>query len=245
MDIKPLRGFEHYLEIGDDHVEKNSVLLGDDYQMIADLDNLFTNCLNIALPDDSNLAIPAFLNLISHQEFYAAMASFLRLHKTQSFRCLRAALDSTFTAYYLLKNPDQTELYLNKGKNPSAWESIFRNIKVTIKHNRSVYPLAAGLPEIYDLCSKFSHADPEGIFHKYFMDKRRLRLYVQYFDFEKTSDEYRKWYAFLLFFFFKIFLIYWDEMLKGRAGKMKRDIDYLIKEYRTKITVLRKKYPVR
>jgi hypothetical protein len=108
-----------------------------------------------------------------------------------------------------------------------------------------VYPLAAGLPEIYDRCSKFSHADPEGIFHKYFMDKKKSRLYVEYFDFEKTADEYRKWYAFLLFSFFKIFLIYWHEMLKGRAGKMKRDIDAMIKEYRAKITILRRQYPVR
>jgi len=34
-------------------------------------------------------------------------------------------------------------------------------------------------------------------------------------------------------------------MLKGRAGKMKRDIDAMIKEYRAKITVLRRQYPVR
>jgi hypothetical protein len=245
MDIKPLRGFEHYLEIGDDHVDKHIVLLGENYQLIAELDDLFTNCLNIPLPDDSNLAIPAFLNLISHQEFYAAMASFLRLHKTQSFRCLRAALDSTFTAYYLLKNPDQTGLYINRSGDRTAWEKIFRTIKVTIKHNQKIYPLAAGLPGIYDLCSKFSHADPEGIFHKYFMDKKQSRLYVQYFDFERTSDDYRKWYIFLLFSFFKIFLIYWNEMLKSRAGKMKRDIDVLIRDYRSKINILRRKYPVR
>lgn len=245
MNIKPLRGFEHYIEIEDDHVSKNVSLLGDEYQLISGLDDLFTNCFNIKLPDDSNLAIPAFLNLISHQEFYAAMASFLRLHKTQSFRCLRAALDSTFTAYYLLKNPDHTELFLNKSGDPQAWEKTFRAIKVTLKHNRKVFPLAVGLPEIYDLCSKFSHADPEGIFHRYFMDKKGSRLYAQYFDFEATSDDYRKWYAFLLFSFFKLFLIYWNEMLKMRAGSMKKEIDYLIKEYKVKINTLRKKYPVR
>jgi hypothetical protein len=71
------------------------------------------------------------------------MSSFLRLHKTQSFRCLRAALDSTFTAYYLLKNPDQTELYLNRTENPSAWEKIFRNIKANKNITGICAPLAS------------------------------------------------------------------------------------------------------
>jgi hypothetical protein len=245
MEIKFLEGFEHYLAIEDDNLSKTVDILAGDYPLVPELDNLYNSCLKITLPSDSSIMIPAFLHLISHQEFYCGMAAFLRLHKTQSFRCLRAALDSTFTAYYLLKNPDKTEIYLDKSANTSAWENLFRNIKATIKNNRNIFPLAAGLPEVHDLCSKFSHADPEGIFHKYFVNKQEKRLYAQYFDFEKTPNDYRIWFAFLLFYFFKVFLIYWHEMLKNRAGKRKKEIEYLIKEYKVKIDDFRKRYPLR
>lgn len=243
MDIKFLEGFEHYLEVEDDNLSKTIAILAEEYPLLLELDHLYNSCLNISLPSDSNIEIPAFLHLISHQEFYGGMAAFLRLHKTQSFRCLRAALDSTFTAYYLLKYPDKTEVYMERGKNSSAWENLFRNIKATIKNNKNIFPLAAGLPEIHDLCSKFAHADPEGIFHKYFMDKGEKRLYAQYFDFEKTIGEYKKWFVFLLFYFFKIFLIYWGEMLKSQAGKRKKEIEYLVGEYKLKIKDLRRRYP--
>ena len=245
MGIKLLEGFEDYLTIENDNLSKTVAVLAKDYPLLLDLDNLYNSCLDITLPAESNIMIPAFLHLITQQEFYAGMASFLKLHKTQSFRCLRAAFDSTFTAYYLLKNPDKTEIYLNKIENSATWDNLFRNIKVTIRNNPKVFPLAVGLPEIYDLCSKFAHADPEGIFHRYFMNKQEKRLYAQYFDFEQTPDDYRKWFAFLLFYFFKVFLIYWHEMLKNKAGKSKKEIQHSIKEYKTKIDDFRRRYPLR
>jgi hypothetical protein len=244
MDIKLLRGFEHYLAMEDENLSKSIAILEEDFHLALELDDLFNVCLDITLPDEPNLRISAFLNLISHQEFYSGIASFLRLHKAQSFRCLRAALDSTFTAYYLLKNPDQTEIFLDKSGKAARWEQLFRNIKMTIKNNKKDFPLSAGLPEVYDLCSKFAHADPEGIFHKYFIDKKGQRLYAHYFDYEKTHDDYRKWFAFLLFSFFKIFSVYWHEMLKDRAGTRKKEIAYLVRQYKAKISGLRKKYPL-
>lgn len=244
MDIKLLEGFEHYLAIEDDNISKTLAMLSDDYPLLLELDSLYNSCLNITLPAESNLMIPAFLHLISHQEFYCGMASFLRLHKTQSFRCLRAALDSTFTAYYLLKNPDKTKIYMDKSGNTSTWDNLFRTIKSTIKNNQYTFPLAVGLPDIYDLCSKFAHADPEGIFHKYFMNKQEKRLYAQYFDFEKNTSDFKKWFAFLLFYFYKVFLIYWHEMLKNKAGSKKKEIESQIREYKVKINDFRRAYPV-
>jgi hypothetical protein len=245
MDIKSLEGFEHYLAVENDNLSNGTAILGNDYQLVFDLDNLFDVCLNITLPENSNFEISAFLYLITHQEFYCGTASFLRLHKTQSFRCLRAALDSTFTAYYLLKNPDKIETYLDKSRNGASWDNVFRNIKPIIKNNRKIFPLAVGLTDIYDLCSKFSHADPEGILHKYFMNKEEKRLYAHYFDFEKTSTDYKKWFAFFSFYFFKIFLIYWHEMLKKEAGKRKKSIEYLIREFRLKVNDFRRRYALR
>jgi hypothetical protein len=244
MGMKLLEGFEDYLAIENDNLSKTITILAQDYPLLLDLDNLYNSCLHITLPADSNIMIPAFLHLVTQQEFYTGMASFLKLHKTQSFRCLRAAFDSTFTAYYLLKNPDKVETYVNKVKNSATWDSLFRNMKAIVKNNPKIFPLAIGLPEIYDLCSKFAHADPEGIFHRYFMSKHEKRLYAQYFDFEKTADDYKRWFAFLLFYFFKVFLIYWHEMLKNKAGKGKKEIQRLISQYKIRINDFRRRYPL-
>lgn len=242
--MRQLSDFSEYLEIESQNLERAVAILGEDYRFVSDLDNLYGTCVNIPLPDNPDLMIPAFLFLISHQEYYCSVASFMRLHKTGSFRCLRAALDSTFTAYYLLKNPDRTESYVHKGEDPSTWDYLFRNIKATIKNNKKIFPLATGLPEVHDLCSKFAHADPEGIFHKYLMDKKELKLQVQYFDYDDTPGDFKRWYTFFIHNFFKIFLIYWHEMLKKEAGKLKKDINNLVKEYKSNITDLRKHYPL-
>jgi len=245
MSPKIIRGFEHFLAIEDENVSKNIEMLENDYALILDLDNIYSSCVTITLPDDENLMIPAFLYLISHQEFYYGMASFLRIHKTQSYRSLRVALDSTFTAYYLLKYPDDIELYLNKNTNSPQWEKVFRNIKVTIRNNLNQFPSAAGLLQVHDLCSKFAHADPAGILHKYFMDKERNILHVNYFDYENSPHDYKKWFAFFLFYFFRVFLVYWNEMLKKNSGALKQEITYLIKDYKDKIKELRGTYPLR
>lgn len=245
MSPRVIRGFEHFLSIEEENVAKNVAALDDDYSLILDLDNIFCACVTITLPDDENLMIPAFLYLISHQEFYYGMASFLRFHKTQSFRSLRVALDSTFTAYYLLKYPEEIELYLNRDSNSSQWERVFRNIKLTIRNNHKKFPYAAGLLQVHDLCSKFAHADPAGILHKYFMDKDQKILHVNYFDYENSPHEYKKWFAFFQFYFFRVFLVYWNEMLIKNAGGMKKEIMFLIKNYKVKIKELRSAYPLR
>jgi len=244
MKRRTIEGFEHFLSIEDKHLSDTIAFLGKDYQLILDLDTLYFSCLKVALPADDTLVMPAFLYLISHQEFYYGMAAFLRRHKAQSFRCLRAALDSTFTAYYLLKNPDETEKFLNKNVYYPMGENPFRNLKATIKNNQKMFPLAGGLMKVHDLCSKFSHADPESIFHKYFMDREDMVLHVKYFDYEKKPRDYKKWYAYLLFHFFRVFLIYWNEMLRKDAGSMKKEIAQLVADYTVRINAYRKKYPV-
>jgi hypothetical protein len=243
MDLTELKGFEHYLATENDNVAQGIAMLENDFQLILDLDNLYDVCLHIRLPDDPRFKIPAFLSLISHQEFYSGMAAFLRFHKAQAFRCLRAALDSAFTAYYLLKNPDETNSYVDKTGNSPKWESVFRNIKLTIKNNQKDFPFAAGLPEIHDLCSRFAHADPEGILHRYYIDSEEQRLYVHYFDYDKTHADFKKWFAFILFYFYKAFSIYWHEMLAEYSGKRKKEIQHLIRSFKARIYRLRKRYP--
>jgi hypothetical protein len=245
MSPSVIRGFEHFHEIENDNTGKNLSVLGDDYALILNLDTIYCSCVTITLPDDENLMMPAFLYLISHQEFYYGMASFLRLHKTQSFRSLRVALDSTFTAYYLLKNPDDIGLYLSRSTHAPEWERVFRNIKLTIRNNQKKFPSAAGLLQVHDMCSKFAHADPAGILHKYFMDRDRKILHVNYFDYENSPQEYKKWFSFFLFYYFRVFLVYWNEMLKKNAGGMQKEITQLIKDFKGKMKELRSTYPFR
>ncbi|GEM_PF-1059990 len=246
-DMHPnvIQGFGHFLSSEHVHIEQSVAMLRDDYGLIVDLDNIFSSCLTITLPDDESLMIPAFLYLISHQEFYYGMASFLRLHKTQTFRSLRVALDSTFTAYYLLKNPEESELYLNRDSAPARWERIFRNIKLTLRNDSRAFPYAAGLLQVHDLCSRFAHADPAGILHKYHMDRTQKRLHVHYFDYERSPDDYRKWFAFFQFYFFRVFLVYWNQMLSRYAGTLKKEIAHAIGEYRNRVTILRDTHPIR
>ncbi len=237
-----IRDFEHFLGYEHDNIGQNVAALGDGYALIHDLDTLYCTCIAITLPDEEHLKIPAFLYLISHQEFYYAMASFLRLHRTQSFRSLRVALDSTFTAYYLLRNPDEIDLYLSRSAQPRQWESIFRNIKLTIRNNSKQFPHATGLFQVHDMCSKFAHADPAGILHKYFMDTERKILHVDYFDFENSAHDYKKWFSFFLYYFFRIFLIYWHEMLTKYAGPAKTDVARSIRDYKDRMKTLRAAY---
>lgn len=73
MDIKSLEGFEHFLEVEEDNFSKTVAIPGDDYNLVLELDNLYNSCLSISLPSDENIMIPAFLYLISHQEYYTGM----------------------------------------------------------------------------------------------------------------------------------------------------------------------------
>lgn len=58
--------------------------------------------------------MPVFLYLNVHREYYLSIANLLRLHSSKSFNCLRSALDMAFTAYYLLKNPEDTKIFMYK-----------------------------------------------------------------------------------------------------------------------------------
>lgn len=244
MNAKQINGFTHFAGIEEENVLINIANLGEDFFYIIHLDTLYMSCLNSEI-DKKNLELPVFLYLISHNEFYIGMISFLRMHKTQSFRCLRAALDSVFTAYYLLKYPDKISLYLNKievQKN-KEWNKIFLNIKRTIKKDIDNFPLAGDLLEIHEFCSIYAHSDALGILHKYDLDKERSRLEAKYFDYETTED-YKKWLAFLLFFFFKIFLIFWNEIFISMVGDKQEEIRNKIIEYKEKLQILMKKYPL-
>jgi len=151
--------------------------LGKDFFLIHNLDLLYRSCTELRPIDDRSLKMPIFLYLIVNAEYYNSISSYLKLHKSISFKCMRAALDAAFTSYYLLKKPEKQVVYLSKldgEKNiemEKEWNKTFRNIKWTINDNIKAFPLAKGLPEIHEFCSIYSHSDALGILHRYQEDK--------------------------------------------------------------------------
>ncbi len=240
-----VKEFIHFLGIEKENELKTFLILENNFFLIHNLDILFHKSIEITL-NKSEYKIPAFLYLNTHREFYLSMANFLRLHSSSSFRNLRCALDSVFTAYYLLKHPDSTDAYLSNlksGKN-KEWNKIFRNIKYTIKNDIQEFPLASSLPEMHEFCSVFSHSDALGIITRYFEDQENLILAANYCDYEKNNDDYKKWLGALLTAFFRIYLIFWEELIKKIADeKLIKEINIRIKAYTEKLNEFRLKYP--
>ncbi len=244
MCADPIREFTHFFGIEEENVIINIANLGENFFLIHNLDILFRTSLEIKPLDDVNLNIPIFLYLIIHGEFYQGMAAFLRMHHSKSFVSLRIALDCAFTAYYLMKHPDKTDIYLSKlnnDKNPE-WNKVFLNIKKTIKQDIDNYPLAKGLPEIHQFCSIFSHSDPIGLLHRYRISESKLE--ATYFDYEPKLDDYNKWLARLIGPFFSIYLVFWQEIFKHKLGAKREQVETSLSEYLLRINSFIKRYPL-
>ncbi|MDD5358606.1 MAG: hypothetical protein PHX80_05645 [Candidatus Nanoarchaeia archaeon] len=244
-----IRDFIHFLGIEQENQIKSSVNLGEYFFLIHNLDILYKEALKIKV-DKKEHKIPAFLFLNVHRELYLSMTNFLRLHKGKSFCNLRSAIDSTFTAYYLLKNPDKENVYkanIKLGSEEEAeWDAIFRNIKATIKKNITDFPLAKELIEIHEFCSIFEHSDALDVLGRYVEDKEKMTLEANYFDYEETDDSYKKWLIKILFSYFMIFGLFWAEFFKERAPEeISRVINIKAKTYQTKLDELRKRFPVK
>ncbi len=248
MSTKDISDIIHFIGIEESNLLGNIANLGEDYFLIHDLDVLFQSCIRLK-PGDKNLKIPLFLYLIAHGEFYKAISSFLRIHKSISFRCMRSALDCTFTFYYLLKNPDKIDIYLSKlsgnedKEMEKNWNKTFLNIKKTIKNDIENFPLAKGLPELHEFCSIYSHSDALGILHRYYEDKESSMLQVKYFDYEKSFNDSQRWLGRILVAFFNIFLIYWREVFMQRAELKLPAIEGKITEFQKRLKTYTEKHP--
>lgn len=251
MSSSPVRDIFHFLSIEEENILKSNINLAKYFVLITELDELYKSCLTLESINKKEHKIPCFLYLIIHSEYYIAMANFLRLHQSKSFCSLRAALDCAFTAYYLLKHPDKRDVYLSKIKTENneadekEWTRIFQNIKMTIKNDIDSYPHAKILPEIHEFCSIHSHSDALGIMHRYNIDKEKLMLEAQYFDYEEKVEDYNRWLACLLFSFFRIFLIFWHEIFRPKAGSKLTELEQKIKEHDSKIRLFKENFPLR
>ncbi len=241
-----IRDFVHFLGIEQENQIKNCVNLGEYFFLIHNLDVLYKKALEIKV-DKKEYKIPAFLFLNAHRELYLSMTNFLRLHQGKSFCNLRSAIDSAFTAYYLLKNPDKETVYLAKIQPNSGeekeWNKTFKNIKATINSNIADYPYAKGLIEVHDFCSIFEHADAVDVLTRYVEDKEKLTLEANYFDYEESDDNYKKWLIHILFSFFKIFSLFWAVFFKEKAPEeISKVINQRAGVYETKLNELRKRF---
>lgn len=247
MATNEIHDFLHYLSIEEENLLKSMMNFGEDAFLVHNLDELFKFCFDLSPINDSKFKIPAFLYTNVHREFYVAVASFFRLASSKSFNCLRCAIDSTFTAYYLMQYPDKAEVYLSKviGVDNAEWNKIFRNIKETVKKDKTNFPLAEQLPEIHEFCSIHSHADAVGIMHRYMEDREELKIGGKYFDYENNIEDYKKWFGCLMLGFFKLFLIFWSAVFKDYTGEKLSLFQGKIISYQQHLESYIKKYPLR
>ncbi len=242
-----IRDFAHFLGIEEENVVKNIANFGDDFFLALNLDILYRMCLELGPIDKPELKIPTFLFLNSHREFYLGIASFFRLHQSKSFCSLRSALDSVFTASYLIKHSEKTQGYLSKlsGQEKKEWNRIFLNIKETIKKGAEFSLLEKSFTKIHEFCSVYSHSDALGIMQRYNVDKERLFLSADYFDYEDSVADYKKWFGCLLYGFSGIFLIFWNEIFKEKAGDKLETIEQRFFQFNEKLKLFMQKYPVK
>jgi len=203
-----LADFIHFLAAEKENTIKICANLGNDFYLFYNLDILFQKLLEVGIEPNKNILLPAYLFLNVHREYYLGIDHFLSLHNTKSFLNLRSAIDSTFTAYYLLKNPEKLDVYLHTIRRHEVneelkkeWKNIFLNIKRTMKENEKSFPLSKKLVEIHEFCSVYAYADALSIVTRY-ADSPRDTLELNYFDYEQTPEDYKKWMGVLLFGFF-------------------------------------------
>ncbi|MBW2544065.1 MAG: hypothetical protein JRD43_01065 [Deltaproteobacteria bacterium] len=249
MSTDTIKDIIQYFGIEESHMFGNIANLGNDFFLIHNLDVLYRSCTELRPIDDRSLKMPIFLYLIVNAEFYNSISSYLRLHKAISFKCMRSALDSAFTSYYLLKYPEKLDVYLSKlgdDKNKEMlkkWNKTFRNIKRTINDNIEEFPLAKGLPEIHEFCSIYSHSDALGILHRYQEDKGSSMLLAKYFDYEEKHDDFHKWLACVLVTYFNIWLLYWREVFIHIADNKLSEIENRIVEFQKNLKSYTEKHP--
>ena len=124
------------------------------------------------------------------------------------------------------------------------WSKTFLNIKRTIKNDIEDFPLAKGLPEIHEFCSIYSHSDAIGILHRYLEDKESGMLLAKYFDYEKDYDDFYIWLGRILVTFFRIFLIYWNEVFIHKAKDKRHIIEGKISEFQKRLKIYTKKHSI-
>ena len=218
--------FLEFLGAEESNQLKSCIHLKDVAIQIGKLDILFKTVINETSIVEEEHKIVVFLFLNVHREFYLSMANFIRLHTSKSYCNLRAAIDSTLTAYYLLNNPDKQEIYLLNRKDKCAeikavkeWNRIFKNIKSTINNSINDFPLAVDLIKTHDFCSRFAHADAIDLLTRCFENVKTGNLRVTYFDYEKTNRAYKTRLIDILSFFGEICNLFWKIVFKKRASK--------------------------
>jgi len=243
-----LNNFIHFLAAEKENTIKVCVNLGKDFFFFHNLDILFQKMLEIGIEPSKNILIPSYLFLNVHREYYLGIDHFLSLHNTKSFLNLRSAIDSTFTAYYLLKNPEKLDVYLQTIKGHKVdeelkkeWKSTFLNIKRTMKDNETSFPLSKKLVEIHEFCSVYAHADALSLVTRY-AESPGDTLELNYFDYEQTPEDYKKWMGTLLFGFFEVLIVFWKEFFESRAKNKSQEIITRLKTYNNVLTEFRGKY---
>ena len=111
--------------------------------------------------------------------------------------------------------------------------------------NITEYPNLENLLEAHEFCSIHLHPDALCVMQRYKEDSKNLTLKADYFEYQEEVGDYKKWLGCLLFYFFTIFMIFWDELFKGKAGDKIKEIEIRIKAYEGRIEEFILKNPLK
>lgn len=220
-----VKDFIEFLGAEESNQLKSCLHLREEVLLIGGLDILFRTIVDETYTDKEEHKIAVILFLNVHREFYLSMVNFVRLHTNKAFCNLRSAIDSALTAYYLLKNKDNQEVYLfdrneinKESRAKKEWSKAFRNIKATIKNNIEDYAMAEELVKAHEFCSRFAHADAFDILTRCFENPEMGYLRAMFFDYEKIEEQKEKLIN-ILSWFLEIINLFWNIIFKEIARK--------------------------
>lgn len=217
-----------YIGVEEQQLLTSIIKLGETLDILKELDIIYQAQLPLAIQytDDQQFLFDfahSWLSRFVHTHLYISSINLFRLHISECFASMRAAIDATLSAYVITKEPNRTAEYIkfnNKRRN------IFLNIKKYVKgqndEDASKYPLAPPLLASHEMCSQFgAHADFASSFNRLQMikekdhEKMKYQANIGYFQVPPNDAEFFQYYLKIIDTYLKMLII----LHEGSKGK--------------------------
>lgn len=200
--------FLDFLSLEERNLLASMCNMREEFDLFFNLDQIYKEPLVRLKPCPEDVVIPQ-LYFFAHYHLFISVSCLLRVHLSEALSSARKAIDGTLTAYKLIKEPQETESYLNG-------ERQFINIKSTIKkqlaEDADSFPLAKGLIRLHELFSQFgSHADFSSFAHRMQVIRdvnRDTEVLFDYFHKPENPEEFKYYFLCVLHAYFQMFLIF-------------------------------------
>jgi hypothetical protein len=155
------------------------------------LQGLFSAAMSREAIADNEVVIFQLLAL-THYQFLAANANYMRCHLAEAFSAARVAIDAALIAAQIIADRSSQVAYVKREK---PFDKLMRHYKNLIRDRKPLpHKLIPQLISHHDLFSSFaSHADIQAFVHrvKTVRTGEKLMLAVQYFQFSTNATLHR------------------------------------------------------